>query len=128
MEVKQTKVNKENFYSPIKDYLKKTRTRNEIADYMNTSDREARREVSLVSKFFPVIRGSFTKGYRLARPINELSFEEMKKEQGLVKKTIKDLNAKIKDLKKNLKPLIAYKVVIEKFIEEKEKEGERGIQ
>ena len=114
MKVIQTKQAKAKFYSPLFDYLKVSRSRKEIANFMCTCDRVARDEINGISKHYAVIRGSHFMGYRLARPIHLLNDEELEQEICLVKKTLYEIQNRISDLKKVEKPLIAYLKVAEK--------------
>ena len=114
MKVIQTKKAKEEFYSPLFDFLKETKTKEEIAKYLGVSERTARDEVALISKHYAVIRGSFQKGYRLAKPIKNLNSEELNQEMELIQKTINEFKSRIKDMKQTMKPLIAYLKVAEK--------------
>jgi len=114
MQVLQTKKAKEEFYSPIFNFLKETRTKEEIANYLGVSKRTAREEVASIGKHYAVIRGSFQKGYRLAKPINKMTLEEKMKEKELVRRTVNEFNSRIKDMKRTMKPLIAYLKVLEK--------------
>jgi len=119
MKEKQTRKAKEEFYSPIIIFLKQKRTVDEIADYMLVSNRKARDEVNGIGKHYPVIRGSFQKGYRLARPIKQMDQKEKETELELIDRSINEFWARIQDMKKTLKPLIAYKKVLEKEMNEK---------
>lgn|SRR5690554_289773 len=121
MKVIQTKKAKEEFYSPIYTFLKTTKTRHDIANYLGMSPRKAREEVHLLSKHYAVIRGSFQKGYRLARPIDTMDHNEKLKEQQLILRTINEFTSRIQDMKQTLKPLIAYLKVLEKKIAQEEK-------
>lgn len=113
----QTAKAKKSFWSPLMDALKSTKTVTELADYMCTTERHARDEVNSIRKHYAVISGSFQKGYRLARPINELNHDEKLQELEVINKTIGEFQARINDMKRTLKPLIAYKKVLEKFID-----------
>lgn len=114
MQVLQTKKAKKEFYSPIFNFLKETKTRDEIANYLCVSKRKAREEVALISKHYAVIRGSFQKGYRLAKPIKDINSNELNQEIELVQRTVNEFNSRIKDMKRTMKPLIAYLKVAEK--------------
>lgn len=114
MKVAQTKKAKEEFYSPAYQLIKTTKTRADLSRILGLSDRKVRDEINGISKHYAVIRGSFQKGYRLAKGIKTMTLEEMEAEANLVQRTIDEFNAKITDMKKPQKPLIAYKKILEK--------------
>ena len=57
----------------------KLKTRQELAEEMQTSEREVRREISQLKQKRVVLYNSSTKGYRLAREIKSMSKIEVKK-------------------------------------------------
>ena len=116
MKVEQTKKAKEEFYSPVMSLIKTTRTVEELSRKVGICERKVRDEINGIAKHYAVIRGSFQKGYRMARDFSKLSLEEMEEEAALVKKTASEFNSRIEDMKKPLKPLIAYQKQIEKEI------------
>lgn len=121
MRVEQTKKAKEEFYSPILEYLKKPRTKEDIANYMCVSIRRARNEVSLVGKYHAVIRGSFIEGYRRAKGTNEMNEEELHEEYELVSRTTNEFNSRVEDMKQTLHTLIKHKKALEKHINKNKK-------
>ena len=114
MKVQQTKKAKEEFYSPVLQLIKTTKTRRELSLKIGISERNIRNEINGISKHYAVIRGSFQKGYRLTKPIGTMTLEEMEQEAELVQRTINEFNARINDMKKPQKPLIAYLKTLEK--------------
>ena len=118
--IKQTKKAKEEFYSVVTKHLinDKFVERRELENKLNgLTDREIRREISELRKHYAVLSGSYTKGYRLVKKLDNLTKEEMQEELHYINKTINEFMTKINDMKRTLKPLIASKKVIEKTIE-----------
>lgn len=117
--IDQSKKAKAEFWSPLTDFIKENRTRKECAEYMQSSDGVIREEIRQISLHYPVISHSGKKGYRLAKSIDSLNVTELESEILEVNKTIFDLYSRIKFLKRRLKPLIAYKKMAEKILEER---------
>ena len=67
--------------------------------------------------YYPVISLSSQKGYRRACNIATADKEAIKLDLVDVKKQIKEYNNRIKMIKKRLKPLIAWKEIAEREIE-----------
>ena len=80
-----------------------------LGGVINASERIVRDRISRVAKDYPIIFSSGKKGYKMA--LNE-------KDLPLVKQTIKELESRIFQLRKRIKPL-------KKFVKEQEKENER---
>ena len=116
LKLKQTKENKQKFWSPLLDLLKITTpvTRSELQDAVGFSDRAVRNEVSNISKFHPVISYSSKKGYRLAQDFSKLNVEEAAAEWLEVEHSLNELKARNRDINKRMKPLIAYQKKMEK--------------
>ena len=117
----QTKKAKDEFYSPLLNFLSIDRTREDVAGYLNVSERKARDEINTVRKHYAVISGSFAKGYRLAKKFDKMTPEEKEKEKELVSRTIAEFESRIRDMKKSQKPLIAYLRALEKNIDKDQK-------
>lgn len=115
--MKQTREAKENFESPIMNLLFMTRTKKELCEIRGVSERTIRNEIAECSMYYPVLATSDKSGYRLARTIDSLSGETLLQELEEVEHQIRELNSRIKCLKKRMKPLIAYKKVAEKKLE-----------
>ena len=116
LKLKQTKENKQKFWSPLLDLLKigTPVTRSELQDAVGFSDRAVRKEISNISKFHPVISYSSKKGYRLAQDFSKLNVEEAANEWMEVEHTLNELKARNKEINKRMKPLIAYQKKMEK--------------
>ena len=116
LKLKQTKANKQKFWSPLLDLLKITTpvARGELQDAVGISDRAVRKEISSISKFYPVISYSSKKGYRLAQDFSKLSTEEAAAEWLEVEHSLNELKARNRDINKRMKPLIAYQKKMEK--------------
>lgn len=116
LKLKQTKENKQKFWSPLLDLLKITTpvTRSELQDAIGFSDRAVRNEVSSISKFHPVIAYSSRKGYRIAKDFSKLNVEEAAAEWLEVEHSLNELKARNRDINKRMKPLIAYQKKMEK--------------
>lgn len=112
--MKQTREAKENFSSPIMNLLFMTRTKKELCEIRGVSERAIRNEIAECSMYYPVIATSDKSGYRLAKSISDLDGDLLLIELDEVEHQIRELNSRIKCLKKRLKPLIAYKKVAEK--------------
>lgn len=114
--MKQTKAAKEQFKSPLLDILKdNVKTKAELQELLKVGERFVREEISRCSMYYPVIATSDKSGYRLAKKISDLMDDEsLLLELDEVNHQIRELNSRIKCLKKRLKPLIAYKKIAEK--------------
>ena len=91
--------------------------KNEIAEALGWSERQVRREISKISMYYPVISKSNKKGYKLAKSIDLMGKEELGQEIKEVNNVANELQSRITQLKAKLKPLIAYKSVAEKKLE-----------
>lgn len=77
-------------------------------------EREIRKMVEEVSYHYAVVSSSKKKGYRLAKPINNLSLEELQREIGEVEESTNEDLSRISKLKRKMKPKIAWLKVAEK--------------
>ena len=116
LKLKQTKENKQKFWSPLLDLLKigTPVTRSELQDAVGFSDRAVRKEISNISKFHPVISYSSKKGDRLAKDFSKITVEEAAAEWLEVEHSLNELKARNRDINKRMKPLIAYQKKMEK--------------
>ena len=113
--MKQTKEAKEKFWSPMLPLLHEVMTKAELKEILKISERAIRNEIAECSMYYPVIATSDRSGYRLAKSINDLMDDEsLLLELDEVNHQIRELNSRIKCLKKRMKPLIAYKKIAEK--------------
>ena len=120
-EIKQTKANKEEYYSSlIEPLMEKKMTKHELQLLINLNERDVRKEISEISMFYPVISYSSTSGYRIVnvpKVIKDNDPKEIERNIIEIKKTLKGINNRIKILKKKEKPLIAALKVLEKELE-----------
>ena len=116
LKLKQTKENKQKFWSPLLDLLKISTpvARGELREAIGYTDRGVRKEISNISKFHPVISYSSKKGYRIAQDFSKLSTEEAASEWLEVEHSLNELKARNRDINKRMKPLIAYQKKMEK--------------
>lgn len=115
--IKQTQEAKEEFNHPIVDILLERRTKEELQEILHCNERVARDAVSMCSMFYPVIAYSQKGcGYRRAKRIEDLKPLELVREYNDVERTIRDLNSRVKVLKKKMKPLIVWLKVAEKYL------------
>ena len=112
--MKQTKEAKEKFYSQMLQLLREVKTKAELKEILGISERAIRNEIAECSMYYAIIATSDKSGYRLAKPIGDLSNEELLIELDEVEHEIREINSRIKCLKKKMKPLIAYKKIAEK--------------
>lgn len=129
--MKQTVEAKANFSSPMIQLLQQVRTKTELKEILKISERAIRNEIAECSMYYAIIATSDRSGYRLAMPISDLEGNALLMELDEVEHEIREINSRIKCLKKKLKPLIAYKKVAEKKllgrcreIDEEENENE----
>lgn len=94
----------------IEKYLRndKFTSKEELAEKMNISEREVRRQISELKKQRVVIYNSSTKGYRLAKELKGMTKEERKAEVEEIKHTVADINSRKKSYNKQLRKYIAY--------------------
>ena len=116
LKLKQTKANKQKFWSPLLDLLKigTPISKGELQDKIGFTERGIRGEISNISKFHPVISYSSKKGYRLAKDFSKLNVEEAAAEWLEVEHSLNELKARNRDINKRMKPLIAYQKKMEK--------------
>ena len=112
--MKQTNEAKIAFSSPMLDLLQTVRTKEELSEIRGISTRAVRNEIAECSMYYPVIATSDKSGYRLAKNISDLDGDSLLIELDEVNHQIRELNSRIKCLKKRMKPLIAYKKIAEK--------------
>jgi predicted DNA-binding transcriptional regulator YafY len=88
------------------DYLQEKRTIAQIQYFLGeVTNRQARRKLEELRKYYPLISYSSDSGYRIAT-----SYEDL----GDVNHTINEFRSRQDEMNMNLKPLIALKKVIEK--------------
>lgn len=94
----------------IKEYLStdKFKTRKELAEETGMSDRQVRSKISELKETDVVLYNSQTSGYKLAKRIEEMEPEELKKEIELVQHCINDLEARKGVFNKQERTYIAY--------------------
>ena len=116
LKLKQTKANKQKFWSPLLDLLRISEpiARGELREAIGYTDRGVRKEISNISKFHPVISYSSKKGYRLAQDFSKLSTEKAATEWLEVEHSLNELKSRNRDINKRMKPLIAYQKKMEK--------------
>ena len=102
----------------IENYLSKDRftSKQEIAARTGISERLIRRKISELKLTKPIIFNSKTKGYRLAKDIEEMSKEELAAEVALIEYSANEINSRVKVLNKQLRSYIAYLKVAEKYL------------
>lgn len=111
----------------IDQYLntKDFKTRKQLAEETNLSDREVRRQISKLKKNRVVIYNSSRSGYRLARELNSMSRIEREEEEEvrLVQHSLNDCKSRVKDIKKSMRKYIAYLKKAEQINLEEENEN-----
>lgn len=98
----------------------KLKTRQELAEEMQTSEREVRREISQLKQKRVVLYNSSIKGYRLAREIKSMSTVELEREIDLVNRCIRDIESRKKVFNKQLRKYIAYQKKAEQYLLEEQ--------
>lgn len=116
----QSQKAKKEFRSPLIEILRSDEpiSKWDIAEKFQISERVVREKISEVSAYYPVIATSNREGYRLAKKIDDMQADEMLLEKEEVEHQINELKSRVACLKKKMKPLIAYKKVLEKKIGE----------
>lgn len=115
MNIKQTKENKEKFYSVlVEPLLKETCNKEDLMITYNYSERAVRLEIQKISMFHPVVSNSSSKGYRIVDVDKAIKENKQDEEIDAINRTINELQARIRNLKKRMKPLIACKKVLER--------------
>ena len=118
----QTKKAKEQFTSPILETLKNANENVsyfELCNIMNTSKRTVRRELSEIALFYALISLSDSNkgGHRIACNLEKTNdIEKIKKDYIDVEHMIRELTSRILVLQRRLKPLIAWKKVVDNKI------------
>jgi len=120
--VSQSKKAKEEFSNELLDFnilrSDKVVYKQDLQKMFNISERKVRLQISKISMYYPVISKSCQKGYRLAKPIDTLNKEDLQLEVKEVNHVLKELQSRVIQLKAKMKPLIAWKKVAEKKLEE----------
>lgn len=93
---------------PILEELTAETTKQEISEKFKITQRTVRATISELAFDKPIIAHSGKKGYRLARDYNTLPNDEKDLERAEVKRTLNELNSRIRQLTKRTKPLIQY--------------------
>lgn len=108
----------------IIDFLssEKFKTRQELVDETGLSDRVVRKKISDLKLVMPVIFNSQTKGYRLPKDLEKMTYEELQEELKLIQHSINDLEARKRVFNNQERNYIAYIKRAEKmgFIIERE--------
>lgn len=127
MKKKNYKENKKNFRSPILEVLKEHRiTRSELKWLLKQSDSNCRIEIGRIRKFYPVLSNSNEKGYFIPTFDKKKTNEELEEIVSECRITILDFQSRIKELRSNMKPLIAMIKVCERELREREdKDGSK---
>ena len=118
----QTKKAKEHFTSPILEILKNANENVsyfELCNIMNTSKRTVRRELSEIALFYALISLSDSNkgGHRIACNLEKTNdIEKIKKDYIDVEHMIRELKSRILVLQRRMKPLIAWKKVVDNKI------------
>lgn len=125
IDIKQDKISKKRFNSPLLEHLKtgKNFTRKELCEIYGRCDEGTRREIRLISMYYPIISYSTKKGYRMVDVKKLLEGKEqdkIDKEIGEIWHTLREINSRIKMLKKKQKPLIAALKVLEKGVKDEQ--------
>lgn len=100
----------------IEQYLDKEefKTRGQLVEETNMTDRAVRKAISDLKKTRPVIYNSQTKGYRLAKDYNSFNtVKEAQKEYELIQHCINDIEARKRDMNMSERTYIAYKKQLE---------------
>lgn len=95
----------------MKNYLRQTITRAQLATIFRLSDREVRREVARTAKKYPVISLSKAGGYRIAT--RNADYEDCKKAE-------QELMARIRELSKRAKQLRIFCKLVESGVTDAE--------
>lgn len=93
-------------------------TRQELVKILKISDRQLRRYISEIRRNHNIISLSSGKGYRRAKSTDKMTYEELKRECGIIKHQIAENNSRIKKIKYNMKSQIAYLKILEKAMKE----------
>ena len=102
----------------IEEFLStdKFTSKQEIAELTGLSERAVRSKISDLKFTVPVIYNSYTKGYRLAKDLSNMSKQEIIEETNLIQHSIKDIQARKRVFDKQLRTYIAYLKVAEEKI------------
>lgn len=93
---------------PILEELATETTKQIISEKYKITQRTVRATISELAFDKPIIAHSGKKGYRLARDYNTLPSDEKGIEIDEVKRTLNELNSRIRKLEKRTKPLMKY--------------------
>ena len=121
-DIKQTQQAKEEFtkHSEILPLLLRDEniTYEELQSKLGKSRREVSNLLSEASMFYALLSISYGKGHRVAKDINSLETkEDLENELKLVDFMINQTRSRYTTIRKKLKPLIAWKKVAEKKLE-----------
>lgn len=102
----------------IEDYLSTEifKSKQELAKETGLSERAVRKKISELKLVRPVIFNSKTKGYRLAKNIDNMSKIELINEMELIRYSANEINSRVKVLNQQLRSYIAYSKIAEKFL------------
>lgn len=122
--IEQTKEAKKKYTekSPLIELLFGTgwKTKEELSEKLYCSDRALRNLISELSMHYPVCfdtKGEHA-GYYLPKKIEDCTQEQLKYDLSIVEQTLGDLMARVEVLNKRMKPLIAYREVAKKYVNE----------
>lgn len=126
-EFKQNEKNKKEFTIKNKEFIEFIQSNSvnglieieRIEEFLNSGNRNARRRISDMSMFYPIISLSQEKGYEVLTVPSQLGSEEILVNIERVDHQINDYNSRIAVLKRKMKPLIAWKKVAEKILKER---------
>ena len=104
----------------IQDYLttERFKSRKELVEETGLSDRTIRNKISELKEKETILYNSQTRGYRLAKPIKEMTKAELEQEINLVQHCINDIEARKEVFNSQERQYIAYLKVAEKHLKE----------
>lgn len=120
-EIQQSKKAKEEFKSEILPLLfsNENVSYDELQLKLSKNRRDVARLLSEVSMHYALLSISYDKGHRIAKPIDNLnSIEELEEELKKVDTMIAQTRSRFTTIRRKLKPLIAWKKVAQKKIEQ----------
>lgn len=110
----QSNAAKKKFYSPIIPNLENGPIdKEDIMHLLNCNNRTARQEICDISMYYPVIAYSKRRGYRIIN-VKKTPIEKIDDEIAEIQLTLNDLYARVKTIKRKMKPLIAALKMLEK--------------
>lgn len=110
----------------IENYLndENFKTREDLSFETGLGDREVRNQINKLKKEKPVISSSKTKGYRLAKNIEDITLLDVaKSELGQINLCIGEIEARKNDFNKTEQIYIKYKYELEKLIKDIEQKN-----